>query len=172
MFHGSSLFGMSTTLTGKSLMPQKNKGSFWWRDVFKLVDIYRRIAPYKVGDGSTMLWDVFKLVDLYRWIAPYKVGDGSTMLFWLDVWNDHLLQDKFPRLFSYAKNKSISVLHSSLIIKLRNNSIYHYQFKHFKNIKICNKLSNKYKLQIKAKTFGITARGNSTYTSSKFYHLS
>jgi hypothetical protein len=27
----------------------------------------------------------------------------------MDVWNDHLLQNKFPRLFSFSKNKTISV---------------------------------------------------------------
>jgi hypothetical protein len=30
-------------------------------------------------------------------------------MFWSDVWNDNLLQHKFPRLYSYAKNKKISV---------------------------------------------------------------
>jgi hypothetical protein len=71
----------------------KNKGSFWWRDVLKLVD-------------------------LFRGIASCKIGDGSTILFWMDVWNDHLLQNEFPRLFSFAKNKKISVAQFLL-----NNSI-------------------------------------------------
>jgi hypothetical protein len=30
-------------------------------------------------------------------------------MFWMDVWNKHLLQTKFLRLFSFAKNKTISV---------------------------------------------------------------
>jgi hypothetical protein len=62
----------------------KNKGSFWWRDVMKLVD-------------------------LFRGIASCRIGDGSTVLFWVDVWNDHLLHSEFPMLFSFAKNKKISV---------------------------------------------------------------
>jgi hypothetical protein len=62
----------------------KNKGSFWWRDVMKLVD-------------------------LFRGIASCKIGDGSTVLFWMDVWNDHLLHNEFPRLLSFAENKKISV---------------------------------------------------------------
>jgi hypothetical protein len=52
---------------------------------------------------------VFKLADLFRGIAYCKIGDGTTVLFWSDVWNDHLLQQKSPRLFSFAKNKNISV---------------------------------------------------------------
>jgi hypothetical protein len=62
----------------------KKKGSFWWKDVLKLCEIFRGIAKC-------------------------KVGDGSTVLFWTDIWNDHLLKDKFPRLFSVVKNKKIPV---------------------------------------------------------------
>jgi hypothetical protein len=62
----------------------KDRGSFWWRDLLKLCDIYRGIAKC-------------------------SVGDGSTALFWSDIWNDHILQDKFPRLFSFAKDNLISV---------------------------------------------------------------
>jgi hypothetical protein len=62
----------------------KDKGSFWWKDT---------------------IW----LCDDYKVVAKCKVGDGSTVLFWLDVWNDLLLEQKFSRLYSYAKNKNISV---------------------------------------------------------------
>jgi hypothetical protein len=62
----------------------KEKGSFWWKDVLKLADHFRGIVAC-------------------------KIGDGKTVLFWLDVWNDLLLQQRFPRLFSFAKNKNISV---------------------------------------------------------------
>jgi hypothetical protein len=61
----------------------KDKGSFWWRDALKLNDHFRGIAKC-------------------------KVGDGSTVLFRSDVWNDLLLQNKFPRLYSYAKNRNMS----------------------------------------------------------------
>jgi hypothetical protein len=61
----------------------KNRGSFLWRDLLKLGDIYRGIAKCSV--------------------------DGSTFLFWSDLCNDHLLQNEFPRLYSFAQNKSISV---------------------------------------------------------------
>jgi hypothetical protein len=71
----------------------KEKGSFWWRDVLKLAD-------------------------LFRGIVSCKVGDGSTILFWSDVWNDNLLQQRLPRLYSFAKNKNISVT-----AFLQNNSL-------------------------------------------------
>jgi predicted RNA-binding protein len=78
---------------GEVLHATNDKGSFWWKDILKLANIFRGVASY-------------------------KVGDGTTMLFWSDIWNDHLMQHQFPRLFSYAKNKNISVVQFLL-----NNSI-------------------------------------------------
>jgi hypothetical protein len=34
----------------------KDKGSFWWKDLVKLCDIYRGIAKCTVGDGTTVLF--------------------------------------------------------------------------------------------------------------------
>ena len=42
-------------------------------------------------------------------MASRAVGNGTSVLFWLDVWNGHYLQEKLPRLFSFAKNKKFSV---------------------------------------------------------------
>jgi hypothetical protein len=71
----------------------KDKRLFWWRDVLKLCDDYRAIAKC-------------------------KMGNGTTVLFWLDIWNNCILQQKIPRLFSFARNKSISVANF-----FRNNNI-------------------------------------------------
>jgi hypothetical protein len=63
-------------------MLPKGKGSFWWRDILKLCDEFRAIAKC-------------------------NIGNGTTVLIWQDIWNNCILQQTFPRLFSYAKNKSI-----------------------------------------------------------------
>lgn len=42
-----------------------NKGSFWWRDIIELSDIFRGIAKY-------------------------TVSSGTSELFWEDLWNDDL----------------------------------------------------------------------------------
>jgi hypothetical protein len=62
----------------------KGKCSFWWKDLLKLIDTFRSVDQC-------------------------VVGDGSTVMFWPDLWNGNLLQQKFPRHYSFAKNKSISV---------------------------------------------------------------
>jgi hypothetical protein len=67
-------------------------------------------VPHATKDKGSFWWiDVLKLVDWFRGIAKCKVGNGSLVLFWEDIWNDHLLQQRFPRLYSFAKNKKIFV---------------------------------------------------------------
>jgi hypothetical protein len=53
------------------------RGSFWWKDVNKLMD-----------------W--------YRGLAMPVAGDGNTFLMWKDVWNNSLLAEEFPRLFLFS----------------------------------------------------------------------
>lgn len=52
-----------------------NKGSFWWRDIIQLSDIYRAIAQC-------------------------SIQSGSSVLFWDDLWNGDVRKLKFPELFS------------------------------------------------------------------------
>jgi hypothetical protein len=59
-----------------------------------------------------------KLCDHFRGIPTCQIGDGTTVLFWHDIWNGHCLQQKFPRLFTNAKNDKISAA-----AFLRNNVI-------------------------------------------------
>jgi hypothetical protein len=62
-------------------------GSFWWRDVLKLVENFR---------GVSMV----------------KHGKGNTFLFWSDNWqisgSDRPLNARFPRLFSFVRNENVS----------------------------------------------------------------
>jgi hypothetical protein len=66
-------------------------GSFWWKDIIKLVDNFRGVARV-------------------------KLGKGDTFLFWQDNWQlngEHLpLQSRYPRLFSFAINPHISAKHA------------------------------------------------------------
>jgi hypothetical protein len=70
-------------------------GSYWWRDVAALMDNYRSVA------------------------RP-DVKSGETVLFWTDAWNFDestiTLSERFPRLFSFAKDDKISVRDMALMI--------------------------------------------------------
>jgi hypothetical protein len=59
-------------------------GSFWWRDVFSLVD-------------------------QYRVVTTCKIGSGESILFWDDKWKGETMAVRFPRLFSFTKDKLQSV---------------------------------------------------------------
>jgi hypothetical protein len=64
---------------------QTVRGSFWWRDIFKLNNIYRSI------------------------ITAQPIS-GETILFWKDFWlPNELCCDRFPRLFSFALNEDATV---------------------------------------------------------------
>jgi hypothetical protein len=88
---------------------------------------------------------------MFRGIATSRVGDGTTVLFWCIVWNDHLLQSKYPRLYSFAKNKQISVdqfiLNNQVEVQL-HLLLSVQAFQEYQELLECDK-----------------------YTSSKFYHL-
>lgn len=66
------------------------KGSFWWRNIQKLLDTYKGCAIV-------------------------NIGDGSTSHLWNDLWDGRLPQQAFPELFSFAKQKNISVQSAKLI---------------------------------------------------------
>jgi hypothetical protein len=62
------------------------RGSFWWKDIFSLVEDYRSITTC-------------------------QVHNGSSVLFWKDLWSHgELMCQKFPRLYSYAMNEDASVV--------------------------------------------------------------
>jgi len=66
--------------------------------------------PHATADKGSFWWkDLLHLCDKFRGIATCTVGNGSTVLFWLDVWNGFFLQEKLPRLFTFAKNQKIPV---------------------------------------------------------------
>jgi hypothetical protein len=126
---------------------QAKKGSFWWRDIFSLVDDYQSVTQC-------------------------SIGEGTTVLFWKDFWSSgELLCDKFPRLFSYVIDEDISVasIHASTDFSshfsLRLSNEAYQEFQHVSQLLIEVPLSNN---TIDQKKF---AWGGSNYASAKFYHF-
>jgi hypothetical protein len=60
------------------------KGSFWWRDILKLVNQFKEMTKI-------------------------QLKDGKSCLFWKDDWYNGNLKTQCPEGFSFAKNGSISV---------------------------------------------------------------
>ena len=71
---------------GSGKLPgSSKKGSFWWRDIVKLLN-------------------------KFKGMARVEIGNGSSCFLWEDLWGNEILNQKFPELFSFAKkNKQNSV---------------------------------------------------------------
>jgi hypothetical protein len=71
---------------------------------------YYKEVPHAVSTCGSFWWrNIMKYFDIYRQVTHCKLGNGETILFWSDNWNDWIIQESFPRLFSFAKDKLISV---------------------------------------------------------------
>jgi len=64
-----------------------------------------------VQEKQVLFWwkDILRLNTLYRGVAKYVLGNGTTVLFWEDLWSPYVLADSFPRFFSFATNSQVSV---------------------------------------------------------------
>ena len=66
------------------------KGSFWWRDIIKLLD-------------------------KFKGLAKININDGGSSLFWDDLWGEDTLAHKYPELLSFAKKDRFLSGKASLI---------------------------------------------------------
>lgn len=131
---------------GKLPQSSKRKISFWWKDVIKLCD-------------------------LYRGIAICTVGNGSTVLFWNDIWNDRLLEQSFPRLYTYAKNKNISV--ANFINHQDPSKHFHLPLSsqaHQDYLQLLQVIQGAQTLNEGHQDVWLYQWGTASYTSSKFYN--
>mgnify|MGYP000863857686 FL=1 len=75
---------------------------------------YQRVPHDTAMCGSFWWRDICKLMDTFRAVSSVCVGKGDSLLFWSDSWevdNSCIpLQDRFPRLFSFCIQKNSSVL--------------------------------------------------------------
>jgi hypothetical protein len=91
-------------------------------------------------------------------------------MFWSDVWNDNLLEHKFPRLYSFVKNKNISVASF-----LQNNQIeqkFHVplSIQAFQEYQEMQDIIQQIQVSNEEKDIWKYFWGDNTYTAPKFYH--
>jgi hypothetical protein len=57
-------------------------------------------VPHASSEIGSFWWkDVLRLHDLYRGIAKCAMGNGATVTFWEDLWLDEVLSQKIPKVF-------------------------------------------------------------------------
>jgi hypothetical protein len=112
---------------------------------------------------------MLKLYDTFKGIANCSIGNGSTVKFWSEVWNGYLLEHKFPRLFSYARNISVADF-------IHNNN-FEQQFhlplsvQAFQEDQAMQDIIQQTAISNEAKDVWSYLGGNSRYSASKFYQL-
>jgi hypothetical protein len=80
------------------------KGSHWWRSCISLLDEFKQITSVIPGNGhSILLW-----------------SDK-----WSDKWNASNLHSKFPQLFSFAKNKKVTLKYAIQQMQEDRYSMFH-----------------------------------------------
>lgn len=74
---------------------------------------FQRVPHDTTICGSFWMRDICKLMDKFRPVTSVTVSRGDTVLFWSDHWqigsNCTPLQERFPRLFSFCLHKNLSV---------------------------------------------------------------
>jgi hypothetical protein len=71
---------------------------------------YYQCVPHAVVIYDSFWWkNIIKLSDDYTSITSVKIGNGSSAIFWSDLWKNEVLDARFSRLFSFAKDKMQSV---------------------------------------------------------------
>jgi hypothetical protein len=90
----------------------------------------------------------------------------------MDIWNGHLLRNKFPRLFSFAKNKTILVAQFLLNNNMEQQFYLPLSVQTFQEYHELQELIQQIQITEQGKGSWSYIWGNSSYTASKFYHLS
>ena len=122
-----------------------NKGSFWWRDITSLLDIFRGIAKC-------------------------TIQSGATALFWNDLWNDDFKCTSYPNLFSVTLYKNDSVrtmclrpMEDSFVLPLSDDACGEF-------LQLQEELNH---LQLQARRSDVWSFiwGTGIYTAKRFYNL-
>mgnify|MGYP002413836659 FL=1 len=71
---------------------------------------YSNKIPHASDPCVSFWWrDVMRLMPIYRGITKAQVHTGNDILFWKDHWMDGILAETHPRAFSFATQEDISV---------------------------------------------------------------
>ena len=99
------------------------------------------------------------------------MGDKQSILFWEDTWNNILLKQSFPRLYSFARNKNISVA------KFLQNNDMQEQFhiplsvEAFQEFQELQEIIQGIQVQENEKDCWQYIWGSNKYSSKQFYNL-
>lgn len=120
-------------------------GSFWWKDIFKLKE-------------------------LYGFITTCQLGDGSSILFWKDNWAGECLEDSLPNIAQFARYPEMSVKEVCEATCLEDLFIIHVSQAAAQELEDLRELVRNFSLTNEP-DLRIFCWGNSRYAAAKLYKL-
>ena len=103
------IFVQNKALLLKNLHKFYNRHNIPWVNLIQESYYSNDSLPGNSWMGSFWWKANLKLIDNYKSLARCNIGDGKSAYFWTDLWHSHCLQDMFPHLFSFVKNKDATV---------------------------------------------------------------
>jgi hypothetical protein len=129
-------------------------------------------VPHASSEIGSFWWkDVLRLHDLYRGIAKCAMGNGATVTFWEDLWLDEVLFQKFPRFFSFVRNENLSVQQVPMAEDL--DSIFHLPISSeaFQELEQLQVMLSNTPYHPKDLALWILAWGSTNYSSRRYYQM-
>jgi hypothetical protein len=165
-----NLRSQNITLFFKHLDKFFNKQNISWVNL--IWDTFSNGELPQVEKEKISVWwkDLLKLCDIFKGISQCSIGNGTTVMFWSDVWNGNIMEQKFPRLYSYAKNKNI------LVASFLQNNQFEQQFhvplsvQTFQEYQEMQHIIHQTQISNEEDIWSYLW-GDASYSTSKFYHL-
>jgi hypothetical protein len=71
---------------------------------------YQHAVPHTAREKGSFWWkDIWRLNTIYRSVSHCIIGDGSSICFWEDKWRPKILSTRYPRLASFARKREVSI---------------------------------------------------------------
>ena len=115
---------------------------------------YSDAIPHATAPCGSFWWrELVKLMPTYRGVTKVLINDGRSILFWKDEWNQHVLEETFPRAFSYTTLEDASVQKCSRLQIYERRFTYPSPYRLMKNSEPSNRMSAPSPF-LRAMTFG------------------
>ena len=103
------IFVQNKALLLKNLHKFYNRHNIPWVNLIWETHYNGDLLPGNSWIGSFWWKANLKLIDNFKSLARCHIGDGKSAFFWSDLWHSACLQDMFPHLFSFVKNRNSTV---------------------------------------------------------------
>jgi hypothetical protein len=71
---------------------------------------YQHAVPHTAREKGSFWWkDIWRLNAIYRSVSQCIIGDGTLVCFWEDKWRPEILSARYPRLALFARKREVYV---------------------------------------------------------------